>query len=165
MKANSRNILLYILLCSLLVITITGLSGCMFMAPEGEQATQQPAGEQPAQTGEPDGKPMLGSTQPPQEVLPWTGVWESGQWGTMELMQSGNTVTGVYEWDDGKIEGTVSSNMLRGTWSESPTYAPQNDAGDFEFTLSADGNSFTGHWRYGSESDWEGDWTAEKISG
>lgn len=94
----------------------------------------------------------------------WAGTWDSEQWGEMKLMQKGNTVTGTYSWDEGKIEGTVSGNMLRGTWSESPSYSPPDDAGDFEFTLSADGNSFSGHWRYGSDDDWDGDWTAEKIS-
>ena len=93
---------------------------------------------------------------------PWTGTWESDQWGEMNLTQDGTTVTGVYEWDGGKIAGTVSGNTLRGTWSEAPTYAPLNDAGDFEFTLSDDGKSFTGKWRYGSDGDWNGDWTGQK---
>jgi hypothetical protein len=74
MKTNSRNILSYMLLCSFLVLLSTGFYRYTLVSPGGEQATQQPAGEQPAQTGEPDGKPTLGSTAPPTEVLPWTGV-------------------------------------------------------------------------------------------
>ena len=93
----------------------------------------------------------------------WSGEWDTEQWGKMTLQQNGNKVTGSYEWDGGKIAGTVSGNMLKGTWSESPTYQPENDAGDFEFTLSPDGNSFTGRWRYGSGGDWDGDWDGERI--
>lgn len=163
MKTNGRNVLLCILLCSLLVITGTGLSGCMFAVSDEGQTSQQPASQPPAQTGEPEGKPRLGSSAPSAEVLPWTGVWDTGQWGTMELKQSGNTVTGIYSWDEGKIEGTVSGNTLYGTWSEEPSYSTPDDAGDFEFTLSSDSNSFTGHWRYGSNGDWEGDWNGEKT--
>ena len=94
----------------------------------------------------------------------WAGTWDSGQWGEMKLTQNGSTVTGTYTWDEGKIEGTVSGNTLRGTWSESPSYSPPDDAGDFEFTLSSDGNAFTGQWRYGSDGEWDGDWTAEKVN-
>jgi hypothetical protein len=86
----------------------------------------------------------------------WTGKWDTGQWGEMTLQQNGSSVTGNYEWDSGKITGTVSGNILKGTWSESPTYQPENDAGDFEFTISSNGNSFTGRWRYGSSGDWDG---------
>ena len=93
----------------------------------------------------------------------WTGTWDSSQWGEMKLTQNGSSVTGTYTWDEGKIEGTVSGSTLRGTWSESPSYAPPDNAGDFEFTLSSDGNSFSGKWRYGSDGDWDGDWTADKI--
>jgi hypothetical protein len=39
------------------------------------------------------------------------------------------------------------------------SYKPPKDAGDFEFTLSSDGNSFTGKWRYGfGTGQWKGDW-------
>jgi hypothetical protein len=164
MKANSRTFLIFTLLCLLLVPLTAGLSGCTFTVSQEEQAHQQPVSEPPAQTGEQDGKPTLGSTPPPQEVLPWTGVWESGQWGRMELKQSGNTVTGTYTWDEGKIQGTVSDNILRGMWSESPSYSPPDDAGDFEFTLSSDGKSFSGQWRYGSDGDWDGDWNGNKST-
>jgi hypothetical protein len=102
-----------------------------------------------------------GQGEQPQSM--WTGKWESKEWGTMELTQTGSSVAGDYTWDQGKIDGTVNGDVLRGTWSEAPSYAPPTDAGDFEFTLSSDGNSFTGKWRYGSSGEWEGDWTGERI--
>lgn len=90
----------------------------------------------------------------------WEGEWETN-WGNMVLTQSGLVVTGTYTHDKGKISGTVSGNVLTGTWSESPSYAPPGDAGDIEFTMSADGKSFSGKWRYGSEGSW-GDWEGGK---
>ena len=104
---------------------------------------------------------QAGQEEQSQDI--WTGTWESKEWGTMELTQTGSSVTGTYTWDQGKIDGAVYGNALKGTWSEAPSYAPPADAGDFEFTLSSDGNSFTGKWRYGSSGDWEGDWTGERI--
>jgi hypothetical protein len=93
----------------------------------------------------------------------WAGNWDSN-WGDMALTQNGNQVTGSYTHDSGQIVGTISGNTLSGTWSESPSYTPPNDAGDFIFTLSADGQSFTGDWRYDSTGSWEsGGWTGNKI--
>jgi hypothetical protein len=80
----------------------------------------------------------------------------------MELTQSDGTVTGTYEVNQGKIEGTVQGNKLIGTWSEPPSYAPPDEAGDIEFTLSSDGNSFSGRFRYGSSGDW-GVWNGTRI--
>jgi hypothetical protein len=92
----------------------------------------------------------------------WTGVWNTN-WGPMELTQSDGAVTGTYTHDQGVIQGTVQGNKLVGTWSEYPSYAPPDDAGDFEFIMSPDGNSFLGRWRYDSEGDWD-EWTATRTS-
>jgi hypothetical protein len=93
---------------------------------------------------------------------PWAGSWDS-DWGIMEFTQTGDKVIGTYTHDNGKIEGSVSGNTLTGTWSESPTYKPPKDAGDFVITLAADEKSFTGNWRYGSGSGkWDGGWDAKK---
>jgi hypothetical protein len=92
----------------------------------------------------------------------WSGTWDT-DWGEMTLVQTGNTVTGEYTHDSGKISGTVSGNKLIGTWSESPSYNPPSDAGDVEFTLSANGNSFDGSWRYGSTGSMSGGWVGTRI--
>lgn len=83
----------------------------------------------------------------------WEGEWTTN-WGDMVLTQTGSTVTGTYTHDQGRINGMVSGNTLTGTWSESPSYDPPSDAGDVELVMSADGKSFTGKWRYGSEGSW-----------
>lgn len=108
-------------------------------------------------------KKISGSTTPTNPTndlgkYSWQGEWDTN-WGKMLLTQNGNTITGTYVHDSGKISGKVSGNKLIGTWSESPSYAAPNDAGDIEFTMSNDGKSFTGSWRYGSSgswSNWEG---------
>ena len=103
----------------------------------------------------------------PQEILDWSGTWDTN-WGTMYLTQSLGKIAGTYDYDDGKIEGYISKNlsgnMMVGTWSEYPSYEPPDDAGDIEFTMSPDCNSFTGRWRYGSSGDWNGDWSGTRIS-
>jgi hypothetical protein len=103
--------------------------------------------------------PAATPTVPPGGT--WTGVW-STNWGNMELTQSDSSVTGTYIHDQGHIEGTVQGNKLIGTWSESPSYAPPDDAGEFEFTMYPDGNSFLGRWRYDSAGDWD-EWSASRI--
>lgn len=90
----------------------------------------------------------------------WAGEWDSN-WGKMILTQNGASVSGTYTHDSGRVSGTISGNVFTGTWSESPSYSPPNDAGDMELIMSADGKSFTGKWRYGSTSSW-GSWDGGK---
>lgn len=90
----------------------------------------------------------------------WEGTW-STNWGEMVIVQQGSHVTGTYTHDQGKINCIVSGNTMTGTWSEAPSYTPKSDAGDMEITMSADGKSFTGKWRYGSEGSW-GNWDGGK---
>ena len=65
-------------------------------------------------------------------------------------------MTGAYPaWDNGRIEGVVEDYILYGWWSEAPSYAPHNDAGQIVFALHEDGNGFTGWWRYGNSGYWD----------
>lgn len=93
----------------------------------------------------------------------WTGEWDTS-YGALVLTQNGNTVTGTYPHDSGKITATAAGNMLYGSWAESPSYAPPNDSGDFEFVMSDNGMSFIGHSRYGSTDSWRS-WTGNRVSG
>ncbi len=103
---------------------------------------------------------------PVPTVVPcnWTGTWNTS-WNTMVLVQTGEQVTGTYEYEGGRIVGVVSGNTLRGTWLQAPSYNLPDDGGDFEFTISSDCSSFTGNLRYGSTGDWEEDgWTGNRVS-
>ena len=92
----------------------------------------------------------------------YTGTW-STEWGPMTLSQVGNSVTGTYEYDSGRINGTVSGGVFKGKWSEAPTYTEPDDAGDEEFTISSDCNKFTGRWGYGSSGNMSGEWIGTRI--
>ncbi|MGA1862011.1 choice-of-anchor C family protein [Deferribacter thermophilus] len=92
------------------------------------------------------------------------GSWDTN-FGKMNLIQRGNTVTGSYTHDKGRITGTISGNILIGRWSEYPSYKPPRDAGDLQFVFSKDGTKFTGKWRYGfCGNTWDGTWNGTKIS-
>jgi hypothetical protein len=101
------------------------------------------------------------SATAPLAQASWQGTWKTA-FGTMQLTQTDTDVTGTYESKDGKIVGKVSGGTLVGTWSQSPSYAPPADGGDFEFTLAADGQSFTGRYRYGSDGTWFSTWTGTR---
>jgi hypothetical protein len=88
----------------------------------------------------------------------WTGNWDTN-YGKVELEQTGNAVTGVYVLKQGRINGQASNGRLAGTWAEAPSYAPPNDAGDFEIHLDQYGRSFKGKWwkvGAGKEHEWTG---------
>lgn len=81
----------------------------------------------------------------------------------MTFTQDGSSISGSYTHDNGKIEGKLEGRVLSGRWSESPTYAPTHDAGDFEFVFSEDLKTFSGKWRYGFEKkSWDGAWTGTR---
>lgn len=92
----------------------------------------------------------------------WAGNWNT-YFGNMTLTQSSNKVVGTYEADNGRINGTILGNRLVGTWSDAPSYSPPTQAGDIEFNLSQDCNSFSGRWRYGSEGNWTNNWSGTRI--
>ena len=140
------------------IITLSLGAGCTGNTTPAEQGKL--GSTAPSEQGKSGSSP---DTSTYQSQGPWTGTWQSEQWGTMELVQDGSKVTGTYTWDEGKIEGMANGNMLTGTWSESPGYQPPDDAGDFKFALSDDGNSFTGEWRYGSTGDWQGSWNGKRL--
>lgn len=105
---------------------------------------------------------IVTTAAPARAASTWSGTWNT-QWGgpptVVTLVQSGAAVTGTYTYDNGQIQGTIAGGVLRGTWTETPTRAGPTDAGEFEWTLSAGGRSFTGRWRYaggGSWASWSG---------
>lgn len=72
-------------------------------------------------------------------------TWQGGGHDVrMVLVQSGNSVTGTYEYNDGTIAGTVQGNRLVGTWTEDNG----GSKGPVEFEMAADGKTFAGWWDY-----------------
>ena len=82
-------------------------------------------------------------TPPPAQAgsCDWTGTWQMDN-GEMILYQTGNQVSGTYTHNAGRITGTVSGNILTGTWSQAPSYSLPYDKGDIDVEISADCNSF-----------------------
>lgn len=91
----------------------------------------------------------------------WEGTWTSNL-GDVVLRREGDKLTGTYPHDQGRIEGVVVSNTLTGMWAEAPSYESPNDSGDLEITLSADCQSFSAKWRYGSSGEWKADWAGQR---
>ncbi|MGE5678437.1 MAG: type VI secretion system tube protein Hcp [Pseudomonadota bacterium] len=69
--------------------------------------------------------------------LGWSGNWVT-TFGKMTLRQEGANVTGEYGNPVETLVGTVSGSKVSGTWHDSFS------TGKFEFTMAADGSSFTG---------------------
>jgi MscS family membrane protein len=65
-------------------------------------------------------------------------VWETNFNNELQVSQTGNHVTGLYDGSRGVLDGTINGNILVGTWEW------KNHRGVFRFLLANDGNSFTG---------------------
>ena len=106
---------------------------------------------------------LAGCTQPAPQECSFAGKWNT-TYGEMVLEQKGESVTGRYEHDQGRINGIAKGSTLTGTWSELPSYQPSDDAGDIVVNLD-DCNSWSGKWRYGSTGAFTGTsgWTAKRI--
>ncbi len=103
---------------------------------------------------EPDGIYKL----TPCEVPPFSasGVFNT-PWNKMTLRHSGNNISGTYKYYNGKVTGTLRGLVLTGTWTQS------NSSGDFIFTFSADGSSFTGKWRSKGGTTWSNGWNGNRV--
>lgn len=77
----------------------------------------------------------------------WQTFWRTGA-AVLSLEQHGDRVTGIYQPDDGTVEGIVEGRVLRGEWSQ------PGSSGRFVFALSEDGQVLTG--RFGNGEYWNG---------
>lgn len=94
----------------------------------------------------------------------FAGKWDGGSYGIMTLTQDGNSVSGSYEWKGTQsISGTVRGNTLRGKYYQ-PNYPEDRyKSGSVKFTLSADGNSWSGTWT-DRNGNYAGTWSGTCIS-
>ncbi|MBI4905402.1 MAG: choice-of-anchor D domain-containing protein [Acidobacteria bacterium] len=93
----------------------------------------------------------------------FAGTWNTEDSGAITyqvfVTQTGSQVTGTYPQFNGTIEGTVTGNILNGRWAYPGT------AGTFTWTLSADGNRFTGSWiRTSGPGGISGTWNGTRAS-
>ncbi|MCU4653484.1 hypothetical protein N8I71_11615 [Roseibacterium sp. SDUM158016] len=93
--------------------------------------------------------PMPGSPVQPTPDNGFAGTWSTNQ-GGMILTRMGNQVSGSYG-GSGSLVGTVSGNMLTGT------YTWNGLQGQFQLTLMDGGTAFSGTWsRPGASGTWTG---------
>jgi hypothetical protein len=89
-----------------------------------------------------------------KEIFDVTGAYTPSVFGpNLTLQQEGSSITGTYG-SDGTLKGAIDGQVVRGQW-KSATQAPPAENGDFEFTFTADGASFTGKWSKGMGMPWE----------
>lgn len=87
----------------------------------------------------------------------FTGKWHT-TFGTMELTQHGNQVTGTY-WSNDEaypVEGTIEGRELTGTYSDA------DGSGETWFALKPNGEAFTGQYRAEGAEEWA-TWDGTKI--
>ena len=89
------------------------------------------------------------------------GTWKTS-FGTMTFSVSGSEIRAGYDFDGGSIVGKLSPDgrTLSGRYTE------KEAQGTFRFTLSDDGQSFTGNWRRtsGRRNPPSGDWEGKCVS-
>ena len=115
-------------------------------------------------TASPSITPTLTASPTPTSTVtgtvPWDGHWEANcgesNCGTMDLVQTGNIVTGRYAINTttpGTINGLVSGNRLSGTWNRG------GSSGQFDWWMGGSGVKWRGN--YGGTSAWCGHRTGE----
>ena len=111
-----------------------------------------------------DGKGFTGSSnaiKPKEFTVSWdtyvapvasfAGTWETISNNknsiSLTMVQTGNTVTGVYPGNNGKIEGTVTGKVLRFKWQS------DGGGGSGRFVIDDSGQAFSGTYNRGNDPD------------
>jgi hypothetical protein len=99
----------------------------------------------------------------------WEGLWQTnfGPVGLVAVEGEPNLVGGAYEYQSegrtirGSLVGQVQGNTLDVAWEDEPGGL---GTGHARFTLSADGNSWTGTWGRGDSDSDGGEWSGQLNS-
>ena len=117
--------------------------------PAPATATPQPAATPVTPTPATPTPAPASTPQPGAAATGWAGNWNTN-FGPFTFTLNGNQVSGSYSYTDASgnpatlaITGTASGNTLTGTFGLTPSNPPFG--GPITFTLSADGNSFSGN--------------------
>lgn len=87
----------------------------------------------------------------------FSGLWETS-FGRMRLLQSGDTVSGMYAYAGGSsLSGRLKDKRLAFTYKE------PDAAGEGWFELGTDRRSFTGQWKAAGSSEWS-EWTGQRVA-
>lgn len=80
-----------------------------------------------------------------QANFSWTGTW-STDLGTLNMVQTGNTVTGVLDNGNGQFVGTVVGNNLKCKWTVLPVQYNVSGSTEFMLQMSRDGKKIESRW-------------------
>ena len=146
----------------------------------GEEPTRSWTGTNTGSSGvvrippifDPPSNPSVSPVNPPVVVAPLAisigGGWDTSE-GQMTFQQQGSSVTATYTQDNGRIEGTMTGNVLEGYWSEDGSAQRCDTAingryhwGQIRFVFN--GDAFEGVWSYCGEEPTR-PWTGTRLSG
>lgn len=121
---------------------------------DGEQQWGQWSGQRLAQNSS--------KTKDPKASPKFSGLWDS-RYGRIRLVQKGQKVSGIYAYSShARITGVVKGRTLSFQYNEAKGEAAGSTAGQGQFTLSEDGQSFQGRWRHLHEKTWR-PWTGQRV--
>ena len=81
-----------------------------------------------------------------------SGTWKSNVV-DLHLMQSGSAVTGTYDYEGGKLKGTITGNRLDYAWNQT-----NGKKGRGYFIISDDWQSMSGRYGYNDDDSDGGEW-------
>ena len=81
-----------------------------------------------------------------------SGTWKSNVV-DLHLTQSGTTVTGTYDYEGGKLGGTITGNRLDYTWTQT-----NGKKGRGYFIIADDWKSMSGRYGYNDDNSDGGEW-------
>ena len=85
----------------------------------------------------------------------WDTKWIGGS-SEMTIVVDGNNVIGTYPYKDGRIEGQLTGNIVKGMWYQS------DGKGEITITFNSDFTKFTT--RYKSNGNWYSDWIGTRMN-
>ncbi len=88
-----------------------------------------------------------------------TGNWKTNLV-SLTLTQSGNSISGSYNYKGGKIKGILSGNRLEYTWTQT-----DGKKGKGYFIISKDWQSIAGTYGYNDDDSGGGEWKGTKVGG
>lgn len=95
-------------------------------------------------------------TTSPHASKDLSGIWKTNLV-DLRLTQSGNAVSGTYDYEGGKREGSITGNRLDYTWNQT-----NGKKGRGYFIISDDWNSVAGSYGYNDDDTNGGEWKGTK---
>jgi hypothetical protein len=91
------------------------------------------------------------------------GHWY-GQFGNIYFQVRDDEVRAVYDYQDGRVLGTLHDGVVDGWWNELPTRNPDNNAGlvHFDLVKGSKGAQIDGWWLYGTSGNTQ-TWDLRKL--